>query len=292
MSRTDRAATALRPLELSLSVLNRVDGSARFAFGNVNVLASVTGPTEVRIRDELVHSATFEVNVRPLRGLPGPSSKRAETLLSSLLSPLLLLNTYPRSLIQLTLQTMSSPTTAFSKPVSTAPSELESATSPSTKPVAGTAVGVAESAARINAAMLALVDSGVSSRGMLVAVAVAFVPSTRASGGQDDNDETEMLLDPTPQEESSATSSHLFAFSFGVGVGGVEGECVGVESLGQFDEDELFEAQAAAQKAAQAVLAFIRKSLESKYGLGGGPAPAQVKREVKEEDGDSEMEDA
>ncbi|KAK4052826.1 exosome non-catalytic core subunit rrp46 [Microbotryomycetes sp. JL201] len=190
---------------------------------------------------------------------------------------------------------MSSPTTAFSRPVSTATSDLESATTLGPKPTTGTVIGVAEMAARINAAMMALVDAGISSRGMLVAVAVAFLP--RTSGEND----SEMLLDPTPEEESDASSCHLFAFSFGVGVGGVEGECVGVESAGRFDEDEasrLFDAQAAAQKAAQAVLAFIRKSLEAKYGANGeGPTPARVKRQVKTEPtddqkSDSEMDDA
>lgn len=34
-------------------------------------MASVTGPTEVRIREELVDRATLEINVRPLRGLAG-----------------------------------------------------------------------------------------------------------------------------------------------------------------------------------------------------------------------------
>lgn len=74
--------------------------------------------------------------------------------------------------------------------------------------------------------MLALVDAGVACKGMLVAVAVAVV-------------EREMRLDPTPREEELATARFVFAFSFGVDVGGVEGECVGVDSVGQFEEDEV-----------------------------------------------------
>lgn len=34
-------------------------------------MASVNGPVEVRIRDELVDRATLEINVRPLRGVTG-----------------------------------------------------------------------------------------------------------------------------------------------------------------------------------------------------------------------------
>lgn len=62
---------------------------------------------------------------------------------------------------------------------------------------------------------------------MLVAVAVAF------------STEGDLLLDPNAKEEEEAKSVHLFAFSFGGGVGEKEGSCVGVESGGRFDEDEV-----------------------------------------------------
>lgn len=210
--------------------------------GPLSVLASITGPTEVRIRDELVDRATLEIHVRPLRALsgpsslllsrstsnplssPGPAQKAQETLLLSLLSPLILLHLHPRSLIQLTLQTLSSPSTAFSHAFSTDP--LDNPLSPTIEGSLGVGSGTAEKAAQVNAAMLALVDAGVECRGMVVGVAVAFVRG-------------EMLLDPSPREEEEARSAHLFVFSFGVGVGGTEGECVGVDSVGRFDEDEV-----------------------------------------------------
>lgn len=37
-------------------------------------MASVTGPAEVKIREELVDRATLEVNVRPLRGQSGTAA--------------------------------------------------------------------------------------------------------------------------------------------------------------------------------------------------------------------------
>lgn len=162
--------------------------------------------------------------------------KAAESTLSQLFAPLILLHLYPRALIQLTLQTISYPSTTFNKPFSTDPSlriddkgkgkELEAPR--------GTGVGAGEKAARINAAIMALVDAGVQCRGMLVAVAIAFVPVQE--GGAD---EEEMRLDPTPKEEEEATSTHVFAFSFGQGVGGTEGTCVGVDSVGTFSEDQV-----------------------------------------------------
>ena len=145
----------------------------------------------------------------------------------SLLTPLILLALHPRSLIQLTLQTLSAPTTAFTAPFSSDPS---TSSPPAPGPPRGTGAGAAEKAALINAAMLALVDAAVECRGMLLAAAVAFV------AGEDGE---QMLLDPTPAEEDRASSTHVFAFSFGVGVGGVEGECVGVDSTGSFSPDDV-----------------------------------------------------
>ncbi|KAK4702360.1 exosome complex component RRP46, partial [Phenoliferia sp. Uapishka_3] len=278
MSRHDgRTPLELRSLALSQSVLSRQDGSAKFSFGNLSVLASVTGPAEVRIRNELVDRAAFEINVLPLRGAvgtqtsfvsvrhepteptstTGPPSKSQETLLLSLLTPIILLSLHPRSLIQLTIQTLTSPTTAFSKQFSTDLSSTDLAASTSSSAPRGTGTGASEKAAMINAAMLALVDAAVECRGLVLAAAVAFVES---------EGEEVMVLDPTPREEDEASSTHLFAFSFGVGVGGVEGDCVGVDSVGSFSPESLFEAQDLAAEASRGIMAFVRRSIESRYG--------------------------
>jgi len=87
--------------------------------------------------------------------------------------------------------------------------------------------------------MMALVDAGVQTRGMLVAVAVAVVPSQTAAVADDDDDDEELRLDPTQQEELASTSTHVFAFSFGQAVGGPEGACVGVDSVGHFSQEQV-----------------------------------------------------
>lgn len=53
----------------SLSFLPRSDGSASFSQGRTSVIASVNGPMEVRIRDELPQEAYVEVIVRPAIGV-------------------------------------------------------------------------------------------------------------------------------------------------------------------------------------------------------------------------------
>lgn len=86
--------------------------------------------------------------------------------------------------------------------------------------------GASERSAAINASVVALVDAGIEMNGMITSVAVAFVRG-------------EMRLDPSHEEEERASSNHVFAFAFGVGMGGTDGSCVLVESVGRFDEDEV-----------------------------------------------------
>ncbi|SCV74466.1 BQ2448_8105 [Microbotryum intermedium] len=260
LPRHDRSTNALRALSLSQSPLSRADGSSRFAFGDLSALASITGPTEVRLRDELVDRAYLEIHVRPCNALPGPASKSHEAMLRSLLSPLIQLHQYPRSLIQLTLQTLSAPSTSFQSTIDpSTPSSSSSSLSSSTL------IGASELSTLINASTCALLDAGINLKGMLFSIAVAFLPDPEQGQAGTKKRSNEIRLDPTPMEESIAASTHVFAFSFGAGVGEEVGECTGIESKGNFDQDELFEAQEVAQKACQAVLAFVRKSIGSKY---------------------------
>lgn len=90
-----------------------------------------------------------------------------------------------------------------------------------------------ELAARINATTLALIDSGVQLKGLLIAVSVAFVE------GEEQQGMMEVRLDPTVFEEEVAESLHLFTVSYGEGVGGVQGEVVGIESRGRFNQDQV-----------------------------------------------------
>jgi ribonuclease PH len=52
-----RDANQLRPLACEVGVLERADGSARFSQGHSCVLASVVGPGDVSVRDEVSHAA-------------------------------------------------------------------------------------------------------------------------------------------------------------------------------------------------------------------------------------------
>ncbi|KAH9047985.1 hypothetical protein EDB83DRAFT_2507375 [Lactarius deliciosus] len=136
VSRADgRGNEDLRPLGIVYEKLARVDGSARFGFGEMEALASVSGPVEVRLAAEQPSRATIEVN-------PSAASLRG------LLAPSIILSRNPRTLIQLVIQSLTpSLTDRFS------PSLV---------------------AASINAASLALLNGGsIPMTGVVCAAAVA-----------------------------------------------------------------------------------------------------------------------
>ncbi|KAF2396849.1 hypothetical protein EJ06DRAFT_173914 [Trichodelitschia bisporula] len=93
----------------TLSPLHRPDGSASYSASGYTIVGAVNGPLEVMRRDELPEEATLEVNIRPSAGVGTPKERHLETLLHTLLRRVLLVHSFPRTLIQLTLQVTHTP---------------------------------------------------------------------------------------------------------------------------------------------------------------------------------------
>jgi hypothetical protein len=55
--------------EVTLTHLNRADGSATYTHDGYAIIGAVNGPIEVQRRDEQPEEATLEVNVRPSAGV-------------------------------------------------------------------------------------------------------------------------------------------------------------------------------------------------------------------------------
>ncbi|KNZ45944.1 uncharacterized protein VP01_768g8 [Puccinia sorghi] len=249
-----------------MSVLSRSDGSGQFSFGDLKALGAVTGPAEVRIRDEKPTEASVDVIVVPVCGLPGPPSKAVGHTIKQLFTPLILLKKYPRSLIQINLQTLSKPTDRWTKGFSTefpaqAPVHLFDETQ-----------SVTEKAALINAASLALLDAGVCMRGCAFAVGVAIIPTPSNPRSPDHPPLSDLVvLDPSPAEESSAKSLHLVGLHFGhqfntpSSSANTIGKVALCESNGTFSYQQLQTVIKYASLATQQILAFVRQSCESVY---------------------------
>lgn len=162
----------------------------------------------------------------------GPATKALAETLSSLLLPILLLQRYPRSLIQLTLQTLALPSTKFSKPFRTFSEDAHDEEELETE-------SMSEKAAAINASACALMDAGVAMKGMICAVALAIIPPTTDEQSMNE-DGARVVLDPTAEEERTAQCTMCAAFSFGEGNGGSEGDLCFIETgKGSCEEAEV-----------------------------------------------------
>lgn len=114
-----RSKQQLRQMSIEHSPLNRADGSARFSQGNTVVLCSVTGPAEVKPRNELMDRAFVEVVFKPATGFPATKEKLLEHFLTQTLSAIILTTLHPRSVITVVIQVVNddgavSPPASFS----------------------------------------------------------------------------------------------------------------------------------------------------------------------------------
>ncbi|KAJ7366244.1 exosome component Rrp46 [Mycena albidolilacea] len=221
--RGGRSITELRALKVNLDGLARVDGSARFAFGDTVAVASVSGPIEVRLAAENPSLSTFEVLLRPLSNVPATQSKSLAASIRAALIPSLILSQNPRTLIQLVIQALS-------------PTRLRSS---------DTLV-----ATMINASTIALVNAGsIPMKGVVCAVAIGRIKSA-------------LIVDPSEDEETALDASGCFAFAFGNGIDDARCVWTNWKSPRSFDEVELARCTLLASAAAKSVWLQTQKIFE------------------------------
>jgi exosome complex component RRP46 len=267
-----REPDELRRVAIVYERLDRSDGSARFSFGpssytrpsspltrrtgQTSALAALIGPAEVRPQHELPSGATFDVQLRPLSGLPSPSSRALAHALRGALAPSISLGAHPRALLQLSLQALS--------PGAPPPRAGPSAGAPDAR-----AFHPALQAACANAGSAALLAAGaVRMRGVVLAAGVGRL---RAPGPAR---AVALVLDPAEAELARCEGGGCFAFLFaGAGEDGdvPPARCVweswarwegagadgGVPATG----DELAEARALALEGARAVWRTLKASI-------------------------------
>jgi exosome complex component RRP46 len=208
------------------------------------VLASVSGPIEVRLAAEQPSRATFEVSVRPLSGVPGTEAKSLASSIRAALTPSLLLAQHPRTLIQLVVQSLT-PTASPRPPPSLV-------------------------ASIINASTAAVLNTGsVPMRGVVCAVSVGRLHTTSMPSV------AYLVLDPSDSELASATASGCFAFIFAYGLESPErSNSAGYPKMscelvwsnwraGAFGEEELIRAQELAKVGAERVWLAMKESIPS-----------------------------
>ncbi|UZJ57053.1 hypothetical protein CBS101457_006373 [Exobasidium rhododendri] len=276
MSRAARENLELRPLGIQTGTLSNHDGSAQFSFGNVTALSAISGPSEVRIRDELTDRSTLEINYTPLQGVPGITALTFSNALIQVFSHVLLLHLYPRSLIQINLQTYTSPPTYIAQPLLHKNQKLRQLKVSLPHPDA--IISVSLQAAHINAITCSCLDASVHVKSLVASASAVIVrrgvrknfmkgwkagetvPSESAEGKE--GDEFEVLLDPSPYEESLSKSQHVFAFAFTrvVETDTYESSLVYNESRGAHSGRDYLDVMKLCREASKEILKSIRAS--------------------------------
>ncbi|PKI85243.1 Rrp46p [Malassezia vespertilionis] len=214
-------------MSLDMGTLRRADGSGRFAYGAQATVASIYGPAEVRIRDELTDVAAFQLVVSPLEGGAGIPTKALAAELQKMFKAVLLLHHHPRTIIQLTVQTLSVPQVSNSTLVMTIngrgqvplqePNSTQQRGAPPLLALPDRPLLVAEIAASINGSTLAILDAALPMRATVTAASCVVLHYDDAKRTRDVTGTQGpfcILVDPSPEEESIARSCHVFAFAF------------------------------------------------------------------------------
>ncbi|KAM7533121.1 hypothetical protein Aperf_G00000123990 [Anoplocephala perfoliata] len=82
-------------------------GSCTWAFGDAHVLASVYGPKEPSLMNELTHRAYIDVSISPISGFHTPFESEMELYITQLLERLIEVKKYPRNQFSVRIQLIS-----------------------------------------------------------------------------------------------------------------------------------------------------------------------------------------
>ncbi|KAI1500091.1 hypothetical protein F5X99DRAFT_257085 [Biscogniauxia marginata] len=191
--------------EALLSHLQKADGSATFSYAGYTVIGAVNGPIEVQRRDELPEEAAIDVIVRPVAGVGGTRERHLESLIQSTLRQIILVNNFPRTLIQVILQVTVAPENEYvNTKVTQASSNL---------PILP---------ALLQTAILSLLSAALPLTATLTSTALAIVPEQGAP---------KIIVNPTAREVEQSQSFHVFVFTS-------HNELILVESEGNFTMKE------------------------------------------------------
>ncbi|KAI1082817.1 hypothetical protein F5B20DRAFT_485865 [Whalleya microplaca] len=173
--------------EALLSHLPKADGSATFSYAGYTVVGAVNGPIEVQRRDELPEEAAVDVIVRPAAGVGGTRERHLESLLQQTLRQIILVNNFPRTLIQVILQVTVIPENEYVN----------------TK-VAQASANLPILPALLQTAVLSLLSAALPLTATLTSTALAV---TQDGGSK------KIIVNPSAREIETSQSFHVFSFT-------------------------------------------------------------------------------
>ncbi|KAL8637286.1 MAG: hypothetical protein Q9228_005428 [Teloschistes exilis] len=169
---------------ITLSPLDRADGSASYTSNGYSITVAVNGPIEVQKRDEIPEEAAIDVVIRPATGVGGVRERHLESIVEKTLRQVIIVSAHPRTLIQVVLQVVTT------TPKSNASGNLDQ--SASNLPLLP---------ALLQSSILALLSTSLPLYMTLTSTLVAV------------SDSGELVADPSAVVTEAATSRHVLGFS-------------------------------------------------------------------------------
>lgn len=204
----------LREMKSQLNYLSRSDGSVMFSQGLTVVIASMHGPVESKIQKTLIDRASVEVIFRPKSGLSFVHDRLKENIIKSTCESALLTMLHPRTSVIITIQELQDQGSLL--------------------------------ACCINAACLALINSGISMKYILAAVSCII----------SENDE--IILDATLIQANKCRATFTFVFD------SQKRRLVTSETGGHFSKDQYEECLIKCREASSLIFDY-NKQVVKKY---------------------------
>ncbi|KAJ1331552.1 exosome complex component RRP46 [Microdochium nivale] len=174
--------------EARMSHLPTADGSATFSYAGYTIVGAVNGPIEVQRRDELPEEAAIDVVVRPAAGVGGTRERHLESILEATLRQIILVNSFPRTLIQVVLQVTVAPDNEYVN-----------------AKVAQASLNLPMLPALLETAVLSLLSAGLPLNATITSASFSINASM--------DDKYKIIPNPTPRQVETSRSFHVFAFT-------------------------------------------------------------------------------
>ncbi|XP_071562313.1 exosome complex component RRP46 [Temnothorax nylanderi] len=200
----------LRPINCEINLLSRSDGSTMFMQGDTTIIAGVNGPLEARSQKMAYDRVSIEVTHTPLKGPAKVDDRLIETYIKETCESAILVSFHPNTMVCINLQEMQD---------------------------SGGLLACA-----INAACLALINSGLSMKYTVAAVSCMIEKETG-----------EVIMDPDSSQLKNAKAEFTFAFD------GINKDIICCHSIGRFSQSEFLASMDKCRQVSKYVFDYYRE---------------------------------
>ncbi|XP_011878170.1 PREDICTED: exosome complex component RRP46 [Vollenhovia emeryi] len=203
----------LRPINCEINLLSRSDGSVMFMQGDTTTIAGINGPLEARSQKMAYDKVSIEVTYTPLKGPAKVDDRLIETYIKETCESAILVSLHPNTMVCINLQEMQD---------------------------SGGLLACA-----INAACLALINSGLSMKYTVAAVNCMMEKETG-----------EIIINPDGSQLKNAKAEFTYAFD------SINKDIVCCHSIGRFSQSEFLASMDKCRQVSKYVFEYYREVIK------------------------------